>query len=170
MLPFAESPGSEPFIGKSVAYLEPCSTEPMEEAKYSKRYHPDDDKRSRRLAPRDPGHEIPGLMPKIPTYAIPEPEWHVLVYQLMVNFSFLRVGKDPVPKFFITTKGWLYFVAAMMGTHLPTVSCRMHQIIGVQRLSSNVFITTTLAWYVAPMADPRQNFGPIETPYQPSEP
>ncbi|GFU45020.1 hypothetical protein NPIL_440181 [Nephila pilipes] len=51
--------------------------------------------------PKMPRHAIPSLMPKLLTYVIPDSI--LVMYPLLEEVSFPRLGKKPVPKSFSTT-------------------------------------------------------------------
>ncbi|GFT37529.1 hypothetical protein NPIL_514041 [Nephila pilipes] len=69
-----------------------------------------------------PGHTIPGLMPKMPTYAIPESKWSAFVVsRLMGDFSFSRLWKNPVHKSFFYHQGMAVFSSSDDGSTLTNV-------------------------------------------------
>ncbi|GFT49410.1 hypothetical protein NPIL_7051, partial [Nephila pilipes] len=57
----------------------------------------------------------------------------LVIFLLLGDFSFLRLGKKPVPKFFSTTTGWRSLVAATMGSRSPTASCPTLRTSGASR-------------------------------------
>ncbi|GFT36868.1 hypothetical protein NPIL_91331 [Nephila pilipes] len=73
--------------------------------------------------PQMPSHAILNLMPKWPTYVISEPI--LVLYPLLGDVYFPRLGKNLVSKSFSTTIGWLYLVVAKMNARSPKASCPM---------------------------------------------
>ncbi|GFU36171.1 hypothetical protein NPIL_435091 [Nephila pilipes] len=94
------------------------------EKKHSKRSRQMRGKAPADILPEIPGPAIPDLMPKMPGHVIPEPKWQTYVipesifvmYPLLGDVSFTRLGQKPVPKSFSTTIGWRFLVAATMAT------------------------------------------------------
>ncbi|GFT65889.1 hypothetical protein NPIL_605441 [Nephila pilipes] len=86
-----------------------------------------------------PDHMIPDLkrpdrmIPDLqrPDHGISKPQ--LVIFMLLGDVSFLRVGKKPVPKFFSTTTGWRSLVAATMDSRSPTASCPTLRASGASR-------------------------------------
>ncbi|GFT16652.1 hypothetical protein NPIL_239671 [Nephila pilipes] len=103
-------------------------------------------KRSGHIIPdlKRPGHTIPDI--KRPDHTISDlkrPDQGILQSTLVLSpllgdVSILRLGKNPIPKFFSTSTGWRSLVAETRASRSRTASCPMLWTSGVPRPCQNV--------------------------------